>query len=72
MSSRKMPVTQEIRAYRRQVAKEQKEAYDQLSLEEKLAQLPKDGAKRQRERLEKLIAEKNAPPPPKPTKTKKS
>ena len=58
MSSRGMPVTQAIRAERRARAESMKKEYDKLSLEEKLARLPKDGANKQRARLSKKTENK--------------
>lgn len=60
MSSRGMPVTQQVRKERREKADFMKKEYSLLSTEEKLARLPRDGAKKQRKRLEgQLAAEKN-------------
>jgi len=54
MSSRKQPVTKQIRSERRARAEKAHEEYNKLSIDEKLAKLPVDGAKRQRARLEAL------------------
>ncbi len=62
MSCRKKPVTKAMRLERRKYAEERNEAYSKLSLEEKLARLPVDGAKRQREKLMAKLAEKSAAP----------
>ena len=51
MSSRGMKITQTIRAERRARAEARQAEYNKLSLEEKLARLPKDGANKQRARL---------------------
>jgi hypothetical protein len=59
MSSRKMKITQGIRAERRQAAEERQKEYDLLSVEEKLAKLPKDGAVKQRAKLSKLVNKNN-------------
>lgn len=44
---------------RKEGAKERQEAYDKLSLEEKLAKLPTDGAHKQRAKLQALLDKKN-------------
>lgn len=54
MSRRGMPVTKRMREERRARAEKAKAEYDKLSIDEKLAKLPVDGAKRQRARLEAL------------------
>ena len=52
MSSRKKPVTKFMRAERRKFAEERQEAYNKLSLEQKLAKLPPEpAAAKQRKRL---------------------
>lgn len=59
MSSRKQSVTKAIRADRRKHADLRKEEYDKLSLQEKLDKLPPaPAAKKQRARLEALLAKK--------------
>jgi hypothetical protein len=55
MSSRVRPITQVIRAERRARALKMQEEYDKLSLQEKIARLPKVGAKKQRAKLEALL-----------------
>lgn len=55
MSSRGFPITQGMKAERRQRANEMKAEYDKLSVQEKIARLPKDGAKKQRARLLKQL-----------------
>ena len=54
MSRRGMPVTKRMREERRARAEKLQEEYNKLSIDEKLAKLPVDGAKRQRARLEAL------------------
>jgi len=54
MSSRGMPVTKRMREERRARADKAHEEYNKLTLDQKLARLPADGAKRQRARLEAL------------------
>lgn len=56
-----MKITQQIRSLRRKAAEERKEAYDKLSLQEKLDRLPKDGAKKQRARLMSLLEDTKKP-----------
>lgn len=52
MSSRKKPVTKLMRAERRKFAEERQEAYNKLTLEQKLAKLPPEpAAAKQRARL---------------------
>ncbi len=46
--------------YRREGAKARQAAYDALTIEQKLAQLPKDGAKRQHARLVFQMAQRDA------------
>ena len=46
MSRRGMPVTKRMREERRARAEKAKAEYDKLSIDEKLAKLPVDGAKR--------------------------
>ena len=55
MSSRGKPVTQSIKAERRAHAESLRADYEKLSLDEKIARLPKDGAKKQRARLMKQL-----------------
>lgn len=50
-----MTITKQIRAERRVKAEKMAEAYSKLTLEQKIAKLPIDGAKRQWERLTKPI-----------------
>lgn len=45
-------ITKRIKAERRAEAEKRNEAYNQLTLAEKLARLPADGCKKQRARLE--------------------
>jgi len=59
MSSRGMKITQTIRAERRAKAEARQAEYDKLSLEEKIARLPKDGANKQRARLLNQLENKN-------------
>jgi hypothetical protein len=59
MSSRGKPITQSIRAERRAKAEEMQEEYSKLSLDEKIARLPKDGAVKQRARLLKQLEVRN-------------
>lgn len=54
MSSRVKPVTKRMREERRARADKAHEEYNKLTLDQKLARLPADGAKRQRARLEAL------------------
>lgn len=56
MSSRGFTITKSIRAERRARAEAMQAEYNKLSLEEKIARLPKDGAKKQRARLLKQLA----------------
>lgn len=56
MSSRGMPITKHIKAERRKRAEAMKAEYDKLTTQQKLDRLPKDGAKKQRERLTKLLS----------------
>lgn len=63
MSSRRKPVTQAIRRERRVRAEGMKADYDKLSLDEKIARLPKDGAQKQRARLMRQLEGKSAPAP---------
>lgn len=56
MSSRGYPVTEQRRAERRKAALERQAAYDKLSTQEKLNRLPAGHCKRQRDRLEALLA----------------
>jgi hypothetical protein len=44
-------ITKQIRAERRLVASDRKQAYDLLTIDQKLARLPVNGAKKQRARL---------------------
>lgn len=66
MSSRKKPVTKLMRAERRKFAEERQEAYNKLTLEQKLAKLPPEpAASKQRKRLLGLMekpATKNVEP----------
>jgi len=55
MSSRKKPVTKQMRAERRKRAEEMQVEYDKLTLQQKLDRLPVNGAKKQRARLEALL-----------------
>lgn len=48
-------VTKAVRAERRKRAEERQVAYDKLTLQEKLAKLPANGAKKQRAKLEAAI-----------------
>lgn len=57
MSSRGFPVTKSMKAERRAKAEKRQEEYNKLTLEQKLAKLPVDGAKRQRARLTKQLEE---------------
>ena len=50
--------TKAIMAERRKAAEERNEDYNLLTLEEKLASLPVGGAKKQRARLEKQLADR--------------
>lgn len=59
MAVKRFKITQAIRAERRAKAEAMQAEYNKLSLEEKIARLPKDGAKKQRARLMKLLEEKN-------------
>ena len=58
MSKRGKTVTKSIKEGRRKAATERKAEYDKLTTEQKLARLPKDGAVKQRARLEKLLEHK--------------
>lgn len=55
MSHRGLPLTQERKLLRRQQAEARQAEYDKLSIEEKLARLPKDGSKKQRAKLLALL-----------------
>lgn len=55
-------------ALRKQGAKERQEAYDKLTLEEKIARLPATGATKQRARLQAAL-EKRKQPKAEPQKT---
>lgn len=55
MSSRGFPVTKSMRAERKAKAEQRQEEYNKLTLEQKLAKLPIDGARRQRARLTKQL-----------------
>ena len=63
MSSRKKPVTKQIREERRKVAEQMQQEYDALTLEQKLSKLPPaPAAAKQRARLMlQLEARKNQP-----------
>lgn len=56
-----MSVTRSIRDLRRADAEKRQEAYDKLTLQQKLDALPKNGAKKQRAKLEALLAKQNKP-----------
>lgn len=60
MSSRGFPITKSMKAERRAKAEERQAEYDKLTLDQKLAKLPVDGAKRQRDRLTKQVEELNS------------
>lgn len=63
MSQRGYTKTRRVREALRKSAEERQAAYDKLSLSEKLARLPKDGAKKQRARLTAMMNnDKKAPP----------
>jgi hypothetical protein len=55
MSSRKKPVTKQIRAIRHAEAIKRDEEYQKLSFAEKLAKLPEGGAKRQRAKFAEKV-----------------
>lgn len=59
MSSRGFPVTKQMRAEKRAQAEQRQEEYNKLSLAEKLAKLPKDGATKQRKKLQALLNQQN-------------
>lgn len=62
MSSRGMPVTQQMRQERRTRAEARQVEYDKLSLQEKLKRLPPEpAAAKQRARLQGLLEKKNQP-----------
>lgn len=48
-------------AMRKREAKERQEAYDKLTLQEKIDRLPATGATKQRARLQRLLEKKNQP-----------
>lgn len=48
-------------ALRKSEAKERQEAYDKLTLQEKVDRLPATGATKQRARLQRLLEKKNQP-----------
>lgn len=60
MSSRGFPVTKSMRAERKAKAEARQAEYDKLTLDQKLAKLPVDGAKRQRARLTKQTEDLNS------------
>lgn len=59
MAVKRFKVTKAIRAERRAKAEAMQAEYNKLSLEEKIARLPKDGAKKQRARLMKQLEERS-------------
>jgi hypothetical protein len=59
MARRGLTITKAIKAERRTRAEKMKADYDLLTLEEKIARLPPDGAKKQRARLLAQLEEKN-------------
>jgi len=62
MSSRGMPVTQQMRQERRTRAEARQAEYDKLSLQEKLKRLPAEpAAAKQRARLQALLEKKSQP-----------
>jgi len=62
MSSRGMPVTQQMRQERRTRAEARQAEYDKLSLQEKLKRLPAEpAATKQRTRLISLLEKQNQP-----------
>lgn len=60
MSHRRMPVTRQRRAERRNQAMQRQAAYDELTTQEKLDKLPATGATRQRERLTAQLAKESS------------
>lgn len=57
-----MSKTRSVRAGRRASAEARQAAYDKLTLQQKLDALPKDGAKKQRAKLEAALAKSKAKP----------
>ena len=60
MSHRRMPVTRQRRAERRNQAMQRQAAYDTLTTQQKLDKLPATGATRQRERLTAQLAKESS------------
>ena len=60
MAKRGFPITFEMRAERRKRAEDRQAEYDKLSLEQKLAKLPVNGAKKERAKLERLMEKMSA------------